>query len=320
MFPCKYEEQSGDWGRTDGLRSERGIRCCSSAFAVLPFLSDAFTVPARTKLLRGGVAVNRIKSMCVLIAASFTCLFLCLTTVLPAAHGQAITATLSGRIVDASGGSVSKVSVTISDQGTGLSRTVQSSDTGEYAIPALRAGDYTVSVELAGFGKQAKSITLQVGQAAALDFTLVPGRVEEKVEVAATAELAEPTRTEVSSVITERQIVNLPVNGREFIDFALLSPGVTIGDTTSGSTDVVIEPVTKLSFAGQNIHFNFIAVDGADNIFVGVGNSARGAAAGIGAGISGDQYGLFDGIWARDGGDRQHHYAQRHERMAWNAV
>src|SRR6202022_2680823 len=57
-----------------------------------------------------------------------------------------------------------------------------------------------------------------------------------------------------------------PVNGGEFIVFALLSPGVQIGDTTSGSTDVIVEPVTKLSFAGQNIHFNFIAVDGADAI------------------------------------------------------
>src|SRR5260370_900230 len=83
---------------------------------------------------------------------------------------------------------------------------------------------------------------------------------------AVTSELVEPTRTEVSTVITERQIINLPVNGREFIDFALLSPAVTVGDTTSGSTDVIVEPVTKLSFAGQNIHYNFIAVDGADDI------------------------------------------------------
>src|SRR6202007_1845981 len=88
----------------------------------------------------------------------------------------------------------------------------------------------------------------------------------QKVEVEATAELQEPTRTQVSTVITQNQIVDLPVNGREFIDFALLSPAVQIGDTTSGSTDVIVEPVTKLSFAGQNIHYNFIAVDGADDI------------------------------------------------------
>src|SRR6202007_1826780 len=88
----------------------------------------------------------------------------------------------------------------------------------------------------------------------------------QKVEVEATAELQEPTRTQVSTVVTQNQIVDLPVNGREFIDFALLSPAVQIGDTTAGSTDVIVEPVTKLSFAGQNINFNFIAVDGADDI------------------------------------------------------
>ena len=143
---------------------------------------------------------------------------------------------------------------------------MQSSDNGEYSIPALPAGDYEVTVTFSGFGKQTKNITLQVGQSAALDFSLSPGEVTQKVKVEATSELAEPTRTQVSTVITERQIVNLPVNGREFIDFALLSPAVTIGDTTSGSTDVIVEPVTKLSFAGQNIHYNFIAVDGADDI------------------------------------------------------
>lgn len=184
----------------------------------------------------------------------------------PAAMGQAVTATLSGRITDSSGGSVAKANITISNTATGFSRTAQSSDTGEYSIPSLPAGDYKLTVEFTGFRGQTKNITLQVGQTAVLDFTLSPGQVSEKVEVEATSELVEPTRTQVSTVITERQIINLPVNGREFIDFALLSPAVTIGDTTSGSTDVIVEPVTKLSFAGQNIHFNFIAVDGADDI------------------------------------------------------
>ena len=183
-----------------------------------------------------------------------------------ASFSQAVNATLTGRVVDASGGSVAKANVSVSSTATGLSRSVQCSDTGEYVIPALPAGDYKVIVDFAGFRKQTKTITLQVGQAAELDFSLLPGEVTEKVEVEATSELAEPTRTQVSTVITERQILNLPVNGREFIDFALLSPSVAIGNTTSGSTDVIVEPVTKLSFAGQNIHYNFIAVDGADDI------------------------------------------------------
>src|SRR5712671_588318 len=204
------------------------------------------------------------------ITPFFACLAVCLLVLIcisaPATNGQAINATLFGRILDTSGGSVGKATVTITSSATGFVRTAQSSDSGEYTIPALPAGEYTVSVEYSGFSKQSKNVILQVGQAAELDFALTPGAVAEKVEVGATSELVETTRTEVSTVITQRQIVNLPVNGREFIDFALLSPAVTIGDTTSGNTDVIVEPVTKLSFAGQNIHYNFIAVDGADDI------------------------------------------------------
>jgi hypothetical protein len=210
--------------------------------------------------------MNRIKPFCVSSVVSLLFLFIAVCISAPAAKSQAINATLSGRITDTSGGTVSKARVTIISTATGFTRTAQSSETGEYTIPALPAGEYTVSVEFAGFGKQSKNVILQVGQSAELDFTLTPGGVEEKVEVAVTSELVEPTRTEVSTVITERQIINLPVNGREFINFALLSPAVTVGDTTSGNTDVIVEPVTKLSFAGQNIHYNFIAVDGADDI------------------------------------------------------
>jgi outer membrane receptor protein involved in Fe transport len=210
--------------------------------------------------------MNRTKPswLCLVFSLLSVVVILCISA--PVANGQAITATLSGRILDTSGASISKARVTVASAATGFVRTVQSSDTGEYTIPALPAGEYTVSADFTGFRKQSKNVILQVGQSAELDFTLTPGGVEEKVEVAVTSELVEPTRTEVSTVITERQIINLPVNGREFIDFALLSPAVAVGDTTSGSTDVIVEPVTKLSFAGQNIHYNFIAVDGADDI------------------------------------------------------
>jgi len=210
--------------------------------------------------------MNRSKWTFAVLVYSSVLLLVFLGAIAPAAMGQAVTATLSGKIADSSGGSIAKASITISNTATGFSRSAQSSDAGEYSIPSLPAGDYKVVVEFAGFRGQTKDITLQVGQSAALDFTLSPGQLTEKIEVEATSELIEPTRTQVSTVITERQIVNLPVNGREFIDFALLSPAVTVGDTTSGSTDVIVEPVTKLSFAGQNIHYNFIAVDGADDI------------------------------------------------------
>ena len=197
---------------------------------------------------------------------------LCLSTflaVLIAAstlHAQVVTVTIQGRVDDTTGAAISQASISATNTGTGFSRSATASATGEYQIAGLPVGDYTVTAERAGFQKQAKKVHLDIGASGNVDFNLAVGQVSQEVNVQDVGEVAEPTRTMVSSVIDEQKIENLPVNGRQFIDFALLAPGVKIGDTTSGSTDVIIEPVTKLSFAGQNIHYNFIAVDGADNI------------------------------------------------------
>jgi len=198
------------------------------------------------------------------------CIEVCLIATLflaeSAVDAQVVNATLSGRVLDANGAAIPSASVTARNTGTGLSRVTTTSGEGEYLITALPAGNYTVTASAKGFKKEAAAITLLVGQTASLNLTLAVGETTQQVTVQATTEVTEPTRTQISTVIQERQIESLPVNGREFIDFALLSPAVQIGDTTSGSTDVIVEPVTKLSFAGQNIHFNFIAVDGADDI------------------------------------------------------
>ncbi len=182
------------------------------------------------------------------------------------APAQTITATLEGRITDSSGGVVPSANVSVTNTATGLTRSATSSDEGEYRLLLLPVGEYTVNVEKSGFTKQAKKIVLEIGQVARLDFAMAVGQVVERIEVQEELGVLEPTRTEISSVITQKQIEYLPVNGRQFIDFALLAPGITIGDTTSGSTDVIVEPVTKLSFAGQNINYNFVAIDGADDI------------------------------------------------------
>ena len=192
---------------------------------------------------------------------------ICLLLVLTASSwlgAQTVTTTLQGRVADTTGAGIPEASITAQSTATGLKRTTTANAVGEYQIGGLPAGEYTVDAEKQGFQKSAKKIHLDLGASGNLDFALAPGQVQTQVEVQDVGAVAEPTRTMVSSVIDQQKIENLPVNGREFIDFALLAPGVTIGNTTSGSTDVIVEPVTKLSFAGQNIHFNFIAVDGAD--------------------------------------------------------
>src|ERR1700722_13992034 len=200
--------------------------------------------------------VSRLSLCCGIVAA---------VSISPAV-AQTVNVTIQGGVYDSTGAGIPQASVTAVNTATGLSRSGTATATGEYQIALLPPGDYTVTVERQGFQKSAKKIHLDVGEAGDLNFSLSPGQVQTVVEVQDVGAVAEPTRSMVSEVISTQQIENLPVNGRQFIDFALLAPGVTIGDTTSGSTDVIVEPVTKLSFAGQNIHFNFIAVDGADDI------------------------------------------------------
>ena len=205
------------------------------------------------------------KKVCARVLNQVVCAFTVLLASLTCT-AQVVTVTVQGRVYDSSGAAISQATISAVNAATGLSRGTTCNGVGDYQVVLLPPGDYTVTAEKVGFQKSAKKIHLDVGATGSLDFSLSPGQVIAQVEVQDVGELAEPTRTMVSSVIDEQKIENLPVNGRQFIDFALLAPGVTIGDTTSGSTDVIIEPVTKLSFAGQNIHYNFVAIDGADNM------------------------------------------------------
>src|SRR5262249_31054913 len=135
---------------------------------------------------------------------------------------QVVTVNVQGRVNDSSGAAISQATVTAVNAATGVSRGTMADGVGGYQIPLFPPGDYTVTAEKAGFAKAAKKIHLDIGAAGSLDFSLSPGQVLAQVEVQDVGELAEPTRTTVSSVIDEQKIENLPVNGRQFIDFALL--------------------------------------------------------------------------------------------------
>ena len=192
------------------------------------------------------------------------CLLTCIFTSL--ATSQTITGFLEGKISDKSGAVVPGANVTVVNTETGLSRSTVTNGTGDYRLINLPVGNYKVTVEASSFHAQSATVQLTIDKTATMDFSLEPSSVKEEITVTVQAPLIETASTSTDSIIGQQQIENLPVNGRQFIDFALLAPGVIVGDTTSGSTDVIIEPVTKLSFAGQNIHYNFIAIDGADNI------------------------------------------------------
>lgn len=175
-------------------------------------------------------------------------------------------AQLNGSVHDPRGAAVVQASITLRDVDTNLTHAAPSNAQGYYNLTNLPPGNYELTAVYSGFGKYVQTgIVLYVGQVATIDITLKVAGAAEKVEVTAEAPVIEPTRTEVSQVIETQQIQSLPINGRLFTDFALLTPGVATGRTGLQST--FTDPTTtRISFGGQRDLNNSVTVDGADNI------------------------------------------------------
>src|SRR5262252_1304003 len=183
------------------------------------------------------------------------------------AYSQATTsfAQLNGTVQDANGAAIVKASITLRNLDTNQAYTATSNDAGYYIVPNLLPGRYELTVTSVGFGKHTQTgVTLTVGQTATVNVALKV-TVEESMSVTGETPLIEPTRTEVSQVIETKQIATLPVSGRLFTDFALLTPGVATGRTSLGTTVTEFE-ITQISFGGMRSFSNLITVDGADFI------------------------------------------------------
>src|SRR6266849_1921897 len=165
----------------------------------------------------------------------FHILFLLLAAVV--AHAQQTTATLLGTVTDASGAAVPGVTVQASNLGTNVVREATSDAGGAYSIPNLPPGSYRVRAAKEGFqAARVESVTLQVEQAARLDLKLEVGNITETVNVSAAATVLQTENASVGTVIDAAKIVDLPLNGRNFIQLAQLIPGVQAG--TPGSITV----------------------------------------------------------------------------------
>jgi hypothetical protein len=176
------------------------------------------------------------------------------------------TAELRGQITDQSGAAVAGATITITDVGKGTSRSVTSDENGNYTFLSLPPSTYNLKVEASGFApKTLNNLKLDVGQTATAPVQLNVGGVSAEVNVAAGNEVIDVERTQQSSVINERFINNLPINRRNYLDFALLTPGVSDSDSINDSSDfrVAQTPQSGLSFGGNNGRGNSILVDGA---------------------------------------------------------
>ena len=164
-------------------------------------------------------------------------------------------AAISGTVLDASGSVVPAVAVTIRNTETGAERKTQSNDAGIYNAAFLQPGHYEVQASKAGFATLVrKDLVLQVGQTLSADFTLTVQTTQSEVTVTTEIPVVDPEKTEVSQVISENAVNNLPVAGRRWDTFVLLTPNVTT-DGTSG----------MVSYRGLSGLYNSNTVDGANN-------------------------------------------------------
>ena len=189
----------------------------------------------------------------------------------PVTAAQQETATITGSVKDQSGAIVPKATVTVTNTQTNISVKTEADDTGFYIVPSLRPGEYSVTVESAGFSKVVRSgVTLQVAQVARIDLTLQPGQLTESVEVVAATPLLDTQTSSRGLVIDEKKIVELPLNGRDYNQLALLSPGVLPGTPRLASVNFK----GVLNVNGNRTFNNVFLLDGVDNISY--SNSVRG--------------------------------------------
>ncbi len=192
----------------------------------------------------------------------------CMLWVAAAAYGQTF-GSIAGEIRDAQSAVVPAAEVTVINSATNVARKTITNDAGLYSFPSMPPGTYDIRVAKPGFKvASAKSVELQVQQNARLDFELVVGQVSEAVEVSANAQLLSTENATVGTVIENKRIVELPLNGRNYLQLVSLSPNVSYGFGSAGqagSRQGGDRASQNISVSGQRSYFNQFSLDGVNN-------------------------------------------------------
>src|SRR6266702_1035079 len=178
---------------------------------------------------------------------------------------QVTTATIAGVVQDSSGAVIPGVSVTVKNLNTGIARTVTTDEGGRYTVPDLSIGNYEVEGQLAGFQTEVRrGITITVGREAVVNLALKVGQVSDKVTITEEAPLVESTTAAMSSLVDERTIRDLPLNGRSYDQLALLQPGVVSVGAGQGSPAFDYGTGTRFNVNGSRAYANSFLLDGTD--------------------------------------------------------
>jgi Carboxypeptidase regulatory-like domain len=176
--------------------------------------------------------------------------------------------TITGEVKDSTGGLVPGATVTVINKATNATRTTQTNEVGLYDFPALPPGNYTVKSELEGFKTGTRELELQVQQTVRVNFALELGTISEQTTVTGVSPLVETSNATIGTVIENRRIVELPLNGRNYLQLVALSPNVSAefaGAGQAGDRQGGTRANQQLSISGQRREFNFYTLDGVDN-------------------------------------------------------
>src|SRR5262245_55555799 len=224
---------------------------------LMPSCNQRFTAESYIKPMR----LLRTSAICVALLCAFALV----------SYAQFETATLTGTVTDAGGGVVQNAAIKTVNEATNVEATATSNTDGRYVFTGLRPGTYRISVTASGFKQYVSAgLPLQVNQAARLDIQLAVGAVTEEVSVTAEAPVLESESSSRGAVIDQQKMVELPLNGRDYNQLALLSPGVLA--PTPRLQSVGFKGVFNVN--GNRAFQNAFQLDGVDN--TSYSNSFRG--------------------------------------------
>ncbi|MGH9662756.1 MAG: TonB-dependent receptor domain-containing protein, partial [Bryobacteraceae bacterium] len=193
------------------------------------------------------------------------CLFLLAVT----AAAQSTTQSIQGNVTDASGAAIVGARVTITHTATNVSRSVTSNEAGLYSFPLVQVGQYEVKVEMQGFKSETvRGVRVDTAAQVRQDLQLQVGSVTETIEVAANAVTLETENSTVGGVIENKRIIELPLNGRNVTQLAVLVPGVQFGERTGRGDGLGGFPIPGQGFSvtanGQREIHQVVSLDGVD--------------------------------------------------------
>jgi Carboxypeptidase regulatory-like domain len=217
---------------------------------------------AGKEMSEGAMKTNFFRKLVVCLAAVLMC------AGLTRSWAQSAQGTIVGHVTDPTGAVVPGAKITVKDLSTGLAHTFQTNASGDYTVPDLNPGNYSVTADATGFSQQTTSLTLEVEQTLRQDFKLALGNVSSTVQVSAATQMLHTDDTTVGQVLQADTIQNLPIVGRDFTNLMVTNVGTTVeigGDEADWSYHGINNEYVSVSSSGVQAGNTSYSVDGIDD-------------------------------------------------------